>query len=290
MNNLKIFTDMNIRIHINFIFSLLFVSGFYATAQPSDLQDPDSLRIACLREQFDKNDGLQIGTLSTTLSELSKKSGTELAGSGINGYKELQRIYTKLKTLDTTSQIDCLTEFVRQAFHGSYRNHLEALELLITEIRQLQSRNTAIQFVNYKNAYYNLLRSKAQLTAEIAQYFNLAETQIANKKLMQAMNNSIINVNGKVLEVKGISDSSKILISSVETSTNKMDGNLSSAFKPYFPVSSKAVVKTQYDKSDRIKSVGDLMLYDARRNNWWRALLGGAAGGVVAGLLIGLFK
>ncbi len=278
------------RIYLFLIGGIALFSAFSGIAQPVAMANPDAVKLACLQEQLDKNDALSLDTLSVILSNLSREKGSETGSQGSKNQKDLDSLLFRLKLLDTSTQKTCLNDLVQHAFHGSYRNHLEALELLITEMKQLQSRNTAIQFVNYKNAYYNLLRSKSQLTAEVSQYFNLMETRITNNRLINALRDSIIIVDGIVDGVKGTAENSQLIIQKVDTSTYKIDKNLSTAYSPYFPVSQKALSKTKADKSDRIRSVGDLMLYDARRNNWWRAILGGAAGGILAGVAIGLFK
>ncbi|WPU91871.1 hypothetical protein SNE25_21375 [Mucilaginibacter sabulilitoris] len=54
---------------------------------------------------------------------------------------------------------------------------------------------------------------------------------------------------------------------------------LTTPFKPYY-------LETTIDPNDKIKGAANEVLRDSRKNWWWRALVGGLAGGLIAGLLV----
>jgi hypothetical protein len=267
---------------------LLFVNQtFSQEGSDDDCYSPINIK-SFIDSTIKEKDRLFLDALTKDLNEMV---GKDRDGSHPELFKKLmQKLndYSKsLQLIDTLLSNDCYVKIINEKFKYEFANYKLGMYLLVDEIEKVQLAKFAmLPVINYKNAFFNLLRSKSQLEAAIGQFEGLNDGKIAAKKLadsMQKARNSIQIVKEDVINVKDVSDG-------MDSKVTNMQVGLDSTFLPYTNLNGKSMKKILDTHAGKVETASNVILNDARRNNWWRAALGGLAGGLIAGLIIGLFN
>ena len=267
---------------------LLFVNHIFSQEKSDkDCNSPINIK-SFINLTIKEKDSLFLDVLTKDLNEMV---GKDSDSSNPELFKKLSGKlddYSKsLKLIDTALSSKCYVKIIIEEFKYEFANYKLGIYLLKDEIKKVQLAKFAmLPIINYKNAFFNLLRSKSQLEAAIGQYENLLDGKIAAKELadsMQQARNSIQSVNNDVIKVKDISGG-------MDSTVTVMKVGLDSTFKPYKELNAKSMKDILKSQTGKVESASNVILNDARRNNWWRAAIGGLAGGLIAGLIIGLIN
>lgn len=250
----------------------------------------DSLREirTCIETKVFRADKLYLDSLTKYLNDMV---GKDRDGSHPELFKtlsmKLDEYLRHLQFIDTTISGECFVRIIIENFKYEFSNYKLGMDLLKDEIEKVHlAKYSMLPIINYKNAFFNLLRSKSQLEAALGQYVGLIDGKITARELaisMQQAKDTLGMVNNDVLIVKGVSNE-------LDMDVTTMKIGLDTSFKPYKDLSAKSMKKILESKTGKVETASNVILNDARRNNWWRAALGGLAGGLIAGLIIGLIN
>jgi hypothetical protein len=235
-----------------------------------------------------ENDRLYLDRLTGDLNEII---GKDRDGSHpemfISLYNKLDKYFNDLNAIKSGNSGECYISEINNRFRYEFSNYLLGMNALKDEIEKVRiAKYSMLPIINYKNAFFNLLRSKSQLEAALGQYVGLIDGKITARELaisMKQAKDTLGMINNDVLIVKGVSNE-------LDTDVTTMKSGLDSSFKPYKDLSAKSMKDILDSKAGKVETASNVILNDARRNNWWRAALGGLAGGLIAGLIIGLFN
>jgi|GEM_PF-5818748 len=170
---------------------------------------------------------------------------------------------------------------------NDYMNTLRAFKQELPSLMNPIPDNSMSVFnkTNFLNAYYNVNLSRSLLLA--------AMNNLERYYLLGTATDSIISSSDKILkdltevyEKATNIDSNLTITDSVVKHTDTL---LSNSFLPY-KMGQKSInrLKTK-SSSDKISMASNAVLMDSRRNWWWRTLISGVVGGLVAGFFVKLF-
>lgn len=167
------------------------------------------------------------------------------------------------------------------------KDYLQSLDGLTLEMSLLFGRDSGNKLnvfnnANCINAYYSMTQSRSLLLAALDNlqryYFLGAKADLIGDSVhvvqtsQSQLSTSVNKVDGSVDDVKRIA--------------NKSDSLLSTPFTPSFKLGKKGPDIIKSGGTDRISTAANAIIIHDRRTWWWRALLGGVVGGLVAGLIV----
>jgi hypothetical protein len=139
----------------------------------------------------------------------------------------------------------------------------------------------AFSISNLLNAYYYMAESRSLLLASmnsLERYYSLG-----NKVDFVDSTGRTISITSN--DTKQRTDNIRTIAQRVDSITYRTDTILSQPFVPYKPLSKKNTDEVNKSQ-DKVSAAANTILIDNRRNWWWRTLIGGVIGGLVAGLLV----
>ena len=168
------------------------------------------------------------------------------------------------------------TSFLYYYIHRELNNYLATLSALSTEAKYLITGNNTMDVFNtsnFLNAYYNVSIGRSLLLAAMSnteRYF-----------LIGSVADSISRTS---LKVDTIVSMVKDTLHKVDSVGMHSDTLLKNPFKPYKTL--KNTKQLNSSPTDKISTASNTILIDNRKNWWWRTLVGGVIGGLVAGLVV----
>jgi hypothetical protein len=274
---------------------LISILGYKSIAQ--NFIGLDSLQIKgeidCLDSAVKINDVFYFGKISERMNAMLNKDNQKGALSHFTAFSNKLMSYARsLDSLQENPGI-CLKKIVDTLYKNEFKNYILAVKLLELESRSVPDKNSALPYLNYRNAFYNLLRAKSQFQSSLNEQLGWLQTKAASMELSKSLKEAseliaLVKVGVDITEERtGIMQPK---MKEVKTNSEEMKETLATTFDSYYKLDATGRKKVDSRNTDKINSGINTVLYDARRNNWWRAALGGVAGGLVAGLVIGIMK
>lgn len=167
---------------------------------------------------------------------------------------------------------------------NDYIQSLHSLKVEMSLLFRRDDRNKLNVFnnTNCLNAYYSMTQSRSLLLAaldNLQRYYFLGTKADLIGDSVHIVQTSQSQLSTSVSKV---GDS----VGSVKQIAGRSDSLLASSFTPNFKLGKKGPDIIKSGGTDRISTAANAIIIHDRRTWWWRALLGGVVGGLVAGLIV----
>jgi len=169
---------------------------------------------------------------------------------------------------------------------NDYLSTLKAFQVESKKVLSIDGSMSVFNNSNFLNAYFNVSISRSLLLAamnNLERYFLLGSVADTIVKTSKTMNDSLEKISKRTMSI----NDSLIEVGKV---TKNSESLLKGNYNIYKPLKSKSRNNDVYKSGDKISTAANTILIDNRKNWWWRSLVGGVIGGLVAGLIVIVFK